>query len=961
MDSQTIKNARAAANIHFAINLLQEGINALLKRHCGLQQQQQPDFNTCLQVVETQITKLLPDQSCQDQLLKTMQLARATRNRYSHQDFDVNRFEHDVECLLKLASLLGLTECREQIMSFTGCAGTSGEDWEKLKIEGNEHYKNLRCTEAMNCYTGAIHINSTEAVLYSNRALCEIQLRKFDLAREDAEEAIVLNPQQVKFYRILSEALYDLELYEEAVDACKDGLKIDPRDETLLVRSRDCQALVADAKIKEHPVGGGFNHIKTPEVSRNLSAHFLKQASDVSDEDAYQMNMVHLQTAYEISKAHRILHAGKGKVEEEKKALEIYQSAAERGSAEGLYNMAVMFKEGLAGWSKNPKKYFELCHEAAAQKPYLKTTRADIVFPNIGVAEAENAIAMAYRDGFNVDQDDKLAFQWFLKSAEHGCPSGMNNLGLALYRGSGCKKNLNSARCWYQKSADLGLAEAQSNLAEMLVKGEGGPQDASKAAGLLKAAAKQGLPGALIVLQQLQCSGASGAESLDASKKILQGMLDSDDKQALFVMGMNRLTGDGGFQKDLSQAEKCFRKASDLNHKEATFKLGCLLLNQRKSEDAVSFIRVAAESGNKDAQKLYGHILALGHGCDRDVTQAHRWLLRSTEGQTAVDQFIELSNEVVKFEASKTLSIRDLTYPERIDRFMESYLPSGKTKEAFSNMFLNFRQAQENPPHPGRGSFGFDYLAALPTMIVRAAQGSKKAESFFESLNIFDQAKSELKNNNTNAAFRLYRQADRVWHPLPLDMETFESLFSAAMKAFERNPRDADALYVIIHYKTVSKSSSNSELLRMALQCTSLNPDVADYHNLVGNLYGFCGEYMASVRSFEQALELEWEPDWLYGKATSLRLKTSTNQSASRADRQIVIDAYEKYISSNEPDSRHIPKAFFSIATEYLLLMETKKAREFYDKGLHADSMRLPCFDSNDDFPPKKYLSFFFK
>ncbi|PAA81454.1 hypothetical protein BOX15_Mlig016935g1, partial [Macrostomum lignano] len=861
MDSQSIKNARAAANIHFAVSLLQEGIDALLKRHCGLQQQ--PDFNTCLQMLETQIAKLLPDASSQDQLLKTMQLARATRNRYSHQEFDVNRFEHDVECLLKLASLLGLTECREQIMSFTGSVGTSGEDWEKLKIEGNEHYKNSRWTEAMNCYTGAICINSTQAILYSNRALCEIQLRKFDLAREDAEEAIVLNPKQVKFYRTLSEALCNLQLFEEAVAACKDGLKIDPRDETLLVRSRDCQALVVDAEIKEHPVFGGAEQIRNPDAFKyNLQTTIENsKSSDYSPADVGTMDSAMRKMMLDVRKAHLILLSGRGKVLEEQKALEIFKSTANRGSAEGLYNMALMHKDGMAGLSRNPERYLELCRRTAEQKPYLKLEGSNTVLANIGVAEAENSIAMAYRDGFTVDQDDKLAFQWFLKSAEHGCASAMNNLGIALYNGSGCKQNFESARWWYEKSANLGQSEGQVNLAKMLITGVGGPEDPLKAADLLKSAAAQGLPDALFLLQQLQVSGTLGGKSFDSSKAVIQDLAASNNKQALFLMGMNYMTGEGGLAKNLAEAEKYLRQASILDHKEATFELGNLLLQQKRNEDAVVFIKRAASSGIKDAQQTYGHLLALGHGCARDVTEARRWLLRSKESKDSVDNFIQQSQSVVEFESAQNLSLSGFTYSERITRYLESRLPNPKAARVVNEMSSIFKRRAENPIHPSAPT-GFRF--AIPLMLDRAAKGSKTAQQFFTGLKLVDDLRSALDSNNTSEAFVLFRQIDRIWQPLLLDSETLENLFSVARKAFESNPKDSEALFVILHYNSCVYKRSNAELLSMALQCATLNPNIAEYHNILGCMYGFNGDFVSSLRSIEQALELDRNPAWLY-------------------------------------------------------------------------------------------------
>lgn len=170
-------------------------------------------------------------------------------------------------------------------------------------------------------------------------------------------------------------------------------------------------------------------------------------------DDVCSIDSIKLHNIFEVHKANQILLSHRGKVLEEQKALEIFESAAKRGSAEGLYNLASMHLDGKAGLARDPRKWFDLCCKAADQKPYMAVL--DDVLPNTGVAEAENAIGVAYRDGLSVDQDDKKSFNWFLKSAQHGCPMGMHNVGSALANGTGCKQNLTSARWWYQNPQTL--------------------------------------------------------------------------------------------------------------------------------------------------------------------------------------------------------------------------------------------------------------------------------------------------------------------------------------------------------------------------------------------------------------------------------------------------------------------------------------------------------------------------
>jgi tetratricopeptide (TPR) repeat protein len=124
----------------------------------------------------------------------------------------------------------------------------STKTWIELRDEGTQHFKNHDWIKASDCYTRALSMKPGEAVLYSNRAICEIQLKKFELAREDAESAVRLDPQNAKSYRFLSEALVGLKSYEKALEACEKGLMLQPREITLLVRQEQCKSKISGSK-----------------------------------------------------------------------------------------------------------------------------------------------------------------------------------------------------------------------------------------------------------------------------------------------------------------------------------------------------------------------------------------------------------------------------------------------------------------------------------------------------------------------------------------------------------------------------------------------------------------------------------------------------------------------------------------------------------------------------------------
>lgn len=67
--------------------------------------------------------------------------------------------------------------------------------------------------------------------------------------------------------------------------------------------------------------------------------------------------------------------------------------------------------------------------KAASHKAFIKFQHQIAI--NIGVAKAENALGNLVRRR-RVNGDDKLAYDWFRKSAEHGSPAGQNNLALCL-------------------------------------------------------------------------------------------------------------------------------------------------------------------------------------------------------------------------------------------------------------------------------------------------------------------------------------------------------------------------------------------------------------------------------------------------------------------------------------------------------------------------------------------------
>jgi len=72
-----------------------------------------------------------------------------------------------------------------------------------------------------------------------------------------------------------------------------------------------------------------------------------------------------------------------------------------------------------------------------------------------------------YSLGQGVALDKTQAVEWYRKSAQAGCTSGMNDLANCYATGFGVAKDISQAAHWYAKSAAAGDLDAAKKLAEL--------------------------------------------------------------------------------------------------------------------------------------------------------------------------------------------------------------------------------------------------------------------------------------------------------------------------------------------------------------------------------------------------------------------------------------------------------------------------------------------------------------
>jgi len=89
---------------------------------------------------------------------------------------------------------------------------------EDIKLIGNEAFKNGEFKQAEEYYTSAIMQCDKMYVLFTNRAQARIKLKKYQEAVDDCREAIKLKPDCLKSIIITTRALRGMQDFQKALD-----------------------------------------------------------------------------------------------------------------------------------------------------------------------------------------------------------------------------------------------------------------------------------------------------------------------------------------------------------------------------------------------------------------------------------------------------------------------------------------------------------------------------------------------------------------------------------------------------------------------------------------------------------------------------------------------------------------------------------------------------------------------
>lgn len=141
------------------------------------------------------------------------------------------------------------------------------EQVESLKSQGNSAFSAGEFEKAIELFTQAINLDSSNHVLFSNRSAAYSSLKKFELALKDAESTTSLKSNWAKGYSRKGAAYFGLDKLEEALAAYRQGLEYEPDNAMLKKGIDDVEAAMASSN------AGPFGKIFGPDVFAKMASN----------------------------------------------------------------------------------------------------------------------------------------------------------------------------------------------------------------------------------------------------------------------------------------------------------------------------------------------------------------------------------------------------------------------------------------------------------------------------------------------------------------------------------------------------------------------------------------------------------------------------------------------------------------------------------------------------------------
>ncbi|KAF8725573.1 hypothetical protein HU200_020107 [Digitaria exilis] len=122
---------------------------------------------------------------------------------------------------------------------------------EELKLKANEAFKANKFSQAIELYSHAIELNTSNAVYWANRAFAHTKLEEYGSAVQDATKAIEIDPRYSKGYYRRGAAYLAMGKFKEALKDFQQVKKICPNDPDATRKLKECEKAVQKIRFEE--------------------------------------------------------------------------------------------------------------------------------------------------------------------------------------------------------------------------------------------------------------------------------------------------------------------------------------------------------------------------------------------------------------------------------------------------------------------------------------------------------------------------------------------------------------------------------------------------------------------------------------------------------------------------------------------------------------------------------------
>ena len=220
---------------------------------------------------------------------------------------------------------------------------------------------------------------------------------------------------------------------------------------------------------------------------------------------------------------------------------------AEKNNAVGFYNLALCYANGR-GCITDMKKAVELYEKAA----------------DMGVPQAMTNLAVLYINGDNVEQNEEKGFELFMKAAELDHGSAMRNLGWCYQMGLGTECDIEKAVEWYEKALEHFPDDRELNMKVMILKDSVEMDNKNDDVSCNRSDIDD--------IYCIMCESFYYADednlSCESALKNLNEAIDEGDDEAMFVLARYYF-GNSNDADEHKRAVQLMKSAAEAGHKDA--------------------------------------------------------------------------------------------------------------------------------------------------------------------------------------------------------------------------------------------------------------------------------------------------------------------------------------------------------------------------------------------------------